>query len=234
MATNWGRFAGPFVAEHAILLALASLRNLSAWRPFMNLPPDGREVESLGTRSLLGRSVGLHGFGHIARALAGLLRPFGVTLRAFSAGVGDELIRMESVEPCASLEELFRHSEVLFECEALTATSERAVTAAVLSLLPDGAVFVNVGRGRLVDEAALMRETASGRIRAALDVTTETLAPDSPWLQLPGVILSPHIGGPSHDQYRHCGKMALDNIGRFLRGEPLSGLVTLEIYDRST
>lgn len=234
LVTNWGSFAGQFAAEHALLLVLASLRNLNAWRPFIAQPVKSREPESLGTRSLFGRRVGLHGFGNIARALAALLRPFGVSLHAFSAGVPETMIRAEGVEPCASLSDLFRQSEILFECEALTPATERSVTAEVLRLLPDGAVFVNVGRGRVVEEPALVREAASGRIHVALDVTSEDMTERSELLQLPQAILSPHVAGPTHDQYRRCADLARQNLERFLRGETPTARVTLEIYDRST
>jgi len=234
LVTNWGDFAGKFVAEHALLLALASLRNLTAWRPFLAQPAGEREPESLGTRSLHGRRVGLHGFGHIARALMPLLRPFGVSVHAFSAGVPDAFVRAEGAEPCATLEELFRQSQVLFECEALTPATAGSVSAALLRALPDGAVFVNVGRGRVVDEAALVREAASGRIQVAVDVLAGEMTARTALAQVPPAILSPHIAGPSHDQYRRCGELALENINRFLRGEPPVARVTLEIYDRST
>jgi phosphoglycerate dehydrogenase-like enzyme len=234
LVTNWGSFAGQFAAEHALLLALAALRNLNAWRPFIAQPAKEREPESIGTRSLFGRHVGLHGFGSIARALVPLLLPFGVTIRAFSAGVPDAIVRAEGVEPCASLEELFRRSEVLFECEALTAATEGSVSAETLRSLSDDAVFVNVGRGRLVDESALLRETRSGRIRVAVDVTWNDMTEQCELFHEPQAILSPHIAGPTHDQYRRCANLAQQNIERFLRGNPPVNRVTLEIYDRST
>jgi phosphoglycerate dehydrogenase-like enzyme len=234
LLTNWGNFAGPFAAEHALLLALASLRNLNAWRAFIAKPVGGREPHSLGTRSLHRRRVGLHGFGAIARALLPLLRPFGVSLHAYSAGVPDALVRAEGVEPCASLEELFRRSEILFECEALTPATTGTVNAALLRALPDGAVFINIGRGRVVDEAALVQEAASGRIQVAVDVTAEDMTERTPLFNVPQAILSPHIAGPSHDQYGRCGELALQNIQRFLEGKTPVSRVTLEIYDRST
>lgn len=234
LVTNWGGFAGPFVAEHALLLALAALRNLPAWRTFIAQPPGGRDPASLGTRSLHGRRVGVHGFGNIGRALLPFLRPFGVSVHVFSAGVPEAFIRLEGAEPCASLEELFRRSDVLFECEALTTATAGSVNASLLRSLPDGAVFVNVGRGRVVDETALAREAASGRIQVAVDVTSDDMTGATPLFQVPGTILSPHIAGPSHDQYGRLGELALQNVERYLRGEPPMSQVTLEMYDRST
>lgn len=235
IVSNWGGLAAEPVAEHALLLALAALRNLGAWSEVIGKNVAGQESSLLGTRSLLGRRVGIHGFGEVARALVRLLRPFRASIRAFSKGVPEAVFHAEGVEPCSSLKELFAGSQVLFECEALTPATEGIVDAGVLAALPDGAVFVNVGRGHLVDEVALLREAAGGRIRLALDVVREEpLSPSSPLLRAPGAVLSPHIGGPTADLYPRFGDFALANIGRFLRGESPEARVTLEIYDRST
>lgn len=226
--TNWGCLAAPQVAEHALLLALAALRRLPEW--------PGRHWETkFRTSSLFGRRVGLHGFGQVARCLRELLRPFQVEVFAFSHGVPPECMTDLDVSPCASLDELFARSEVLMECEALTPTTKGTVTAEILAGLPDGAVFVNVGRGALIDEAALIREAEAGRLSIALDVVTyEPLDPASPLATLPNVIYSPHIAGPTGDQYRRCGELALANLARYRAGAPLEAEVTLEIYDRAT
>lgn len=234
--TNWGDIPSVAVAEQALLLALAALRNLPAWPEAARYIDDTpRRIATLGTRSLAGRRVGLHGFGRIARALVPLLRPFGGAISAYSAGVPEELVRAAGVTPCASLAELFATSEIVFECESLLPTTTGSVSAALLASLPDGAVFVNIARGQIVDEAALLAEAQSGRIRIALDVLA-----GRPWeksaepFRAAGAVVSPHIGGPTFDQYRPCGELALRNIARFCRGEPLEAPISLAAYDRST
>lgn len=236
VVTNWGDIPSTAVAEHALLLALAALRNLGGWTDAAPHPRDtARRIERLKTRSLVGRNVGIHGFGRIARALVSLLRPFGVSITAFSAGVPAGMLQAAGVASCASLGELFARSEVLFECEALTPATAGSVSAGVLARLPDAAVFVNVARGGLVDEAALLAETGTGRVRVALDVvTSEPLAPEGPFATVTGAVLSPHIGGPTFDQYPQCGGLALRNIARFVKGEPLEAVVTPADYDRAT
>lgn len=227
--SNWGGIPSSQVAEHALLLGLAALRNLPAWES-----ASFWEAKR-STRTLFEKSVGIHGYGRIARCLVQLLRPFGVRIKAYSAGVPALLMQKDGVEPCASLTELFVQSDVLFECEALNATSARSVDARTLAALPDGGVFVNVGRGALVDEAALVREAKSGRIRIALDVTTVEPVPiDSELRNLRNVLLSPHIGGPTGDRYRRCGEAAMENLWRYSRNLPIEDEVTLDLYDRST
>jgi phosphoglycerate dehydrogenase-like enzyme len=236
IVTNWGEIPSGAVAEQALLLALAALRNLSKWPAVIQQREEaGSHIERLHTRTLFGRSVGLHGFGRVARALVALLRPFGVTLHAYSAGVPDAMMRAAGVTPCSSIEHLCARSEVLFECEALTPATTGSITAKALAALPDGAVFVNVGRGRLVDEAALLREAAAGRIRAALDVVaSEPLVPNSAFCGVGDAVLSPHIAGPTFDQYPQIGDYAVRNIARYLAGDAPESVVTLEEYDRAT
>ncbi|QYY37275.1 hydroxyacid dehydrogenase [Ruficoccus sp. ZRK36] len=233
--TNWGAQCASAVAEHALLLALAALRSLPRWAAYIESQPDERRWQDLNTLSLHNRQVGIHGFGRVARILAELLKPFGVSIRAFSAGVPDAYIAAHGVTPCHSLHELCAGSDVLFECEALTETTRGSMDAKDLALLPDGAVFVNIARGALVDEAALRREASNGRLRVALDVChQDPLEAGNPLYQTPGALLSPHIAGPTVDQFEPMGRFALANIERFLRGETPAGLIDLAEYDRMT
>ncbi|MFA6286516.1 MAG: NAD(P)-dependent oxidoreductase [Opitutaceae bacterium] len=236
--TNWGDLASVPVAEHALLLALAALRNLAGWQSAIRnarLPGSTVTRNNLGTRSLHGRRVGIHGFGHVARSLMKLLQPFGTSVHVYSEGVPTSLILNAGATPCANLVDLFARSEVLFECESLTPFTTGSVDAAVLAALPDQAIFVNVARGALVDEQALLREAQSGRIRIALDVVVnDPIGPDDPLLNASDGVFSPHIAGPTQDCFPGCGRHALDNLRRYLDDEPLMSVITPEIYDRST
>lgn len=235
IVTNWGGTVSAQVAEHGLLLALAALRNTARWHRFIARNVSGRRIEELETKTLFQRRVGLHGFGSVARALVPLLKPFGAEVTAYSAGVPPELMHAEGVRPAASLEELFAGSEVLFECEALTPATEQSVTASLLARLPDDAVFVNIGRGRVVEEPALLREATTGRLRIALDVVAlEPLTFASAFTSLPDVILSPHIAGPTTDRYRQCGAFALANLHAFRHGAVPPGAISLASYDRAT
>lgn len=237
VVTNWGDLAGPAVAEHALLLALAALRNLKEWEPYLATPVKERAQATAHCRSqsLFHRRVGIHGFGSVARALTKLLRPFEVKLAAYSEGVPAPVLEAEGVTAASSLEELFATSDVLFECEALTESTSGSVTAALLRRLPADAVFVNVARGRLLEDGALLAEGVKNRIRVALDVSSEEpMTRELPVCQLPGVIISPHIAGPTLDVCPRVGVLAMENIGRYLRDEDLRAEVTLEVYDRST
>ncbi len=235
LVTNWGSSVAPQVAEHALLLALAALRRLPRWRPFLAQPEERRRIESLETRTLFGARVGLHGFGAVARALCALLRSFGVKISAYTTGVAPVEMRAVGVTPCRTLGELFAGSDVLFECEALTPATDEIVDAGILARLPVGAVFVNVGRGRIVREPDLIRIARLRRLRLALDVVAdEPMRRDAPLLCSDDILISPHIAGPTADQYFACGRFAAENVRRFLAGREPTARVTLAIYDRST
>lgn len=233
--TNWGTFVSTTVAEHGLLLALAALRNLPGWSAVIAGPRTSQAARVLGTRTLVGRRVGIHGFGGVAQALVTLLRPFNVSVVAWSAGVPSGVFREHGVGQADSLDDLFSRSEVLFECEALTPQTRGIVSAQTLARLPDGAIFVNIARGELVDESALRQEASSGRLRLALDVVaSEPLTTSSPMFGLGGTVLSPHIGGPTYDLWHPIGAYAAANLERFVAGQPLLSPVTLEVFDRST
>lgn len=237
VVSNWGNLISHAVAEHALLLILASLRNMPAWFP----PGDRSMMELWGrhdvmqTRSLRGRRIGIHGFGHIARELIRLLKPFDVACSAHSENVPDDYMTAHDVIPCRNLARLFAENEIVIECEALTERTRHVVTEKYFQLMPQGAVFVNVARGGLVDEEAMIRLAKAGRIFVAADVFQQEPLPDSfPLLHDSHAIISPHIAGPTADWYPKCGEFALRNLHRYMTNQPLEGIVTPEIYDRST
>lgn len=234
--TNWGSMAGPSVAEAALMLVLATLRRLRHVQELMhNKRPPVSEVRNLPTRGLFGRRVGLHGFGFVARNLVEMLKPFGCKISSYSAGVPKEYMQHFGVTQAASLDELFSNAEILVEVEAWTPQTEGSVTEAHFRMLPDGACFVNVGRGRVIDQRALERVAQEGNLQIGLDVyDIEPLPLDSPFRGLLNVTLTPHTGGPTPDLRPTCGRRQVDNLLRFARGEQPPEVVTPEIYDRST
>lgn len=236
LVTNWGAQASRAVAEHAMLMVLALLRGLPFWSELMGSPQSMFEMmPKLRSRPLHGKRVGLHGFGAVARELVSLLRPYDVEIAAYSEGVPAGLFDEFGARRCRSLEELFSGSEVLIECEGLNEHSCGSVTEEVLRLLPEDAVFVNVGRGAIADEAALAKLAVEGRLRVGLDVFhKEPLAFESPLRRDPRILLSPHVAGPTWETYPLCGKQAMERLEAYLRGETPENRVTLDIYDRAT
>jgi len=236
VASNWGGVVAPVVAECALALVLGCLRQSARFCREMHVGRGWRDGETVArTRTLFRRRVGIHGFGAVARALLPLLKPFGVRVEAWSAPVPGEVFAAHGVVRADGLEGLFSGNDILVEAEALTPETRGSVNERLIAAMPDGAVFVNVGRGGLVDELALARRAACGEITIGLDVYAEEPLPlNSPLRGLDDALLFPHIAGPTPDLYPACGAFALDNLEAWVTGKPLPGNVSLDHLRRST
>jgi len=234
LVTNWGGSISATVAECTLMLILMALRRASYWAVAMHR--DGLwKNGSAYTQSLLGRRVGIHGFGSISQCLVPMLRPFTSQIQAYSPSMPDGVLSGLGVKRLATLEELFAKSDVVVELAAATPENYHVVTESHLRMIPEGGVFVNIGRGCVVDRDGLHRVAREGRLQIALDVfEQEPLPIDSPLRGLPNVTLLPHLGGPTRDRRRDAGALAVKNLRAFLRGEPLDAVVTLEVYDRTS
>lgn len=179
-------------AEMALTLALASQRRLPQ---FMHAQGRTTWQADHYAPSLADRRCLVVGYGSIGSALGARLRAceaevIGVARSARTAPDGTPVHAM------SDLAELLPQAEVVFLVTPLTAQTEGMVNADFLAALPDDALVVNVGRGKLVDTDALLAEVTSGRLRAALDVTDPEPLPDGhPLWSAPGVIVTPHVAG---------------------------------------
>lgn len=238
LVSNWGHSISYTVAEHAVLLVLGLLRNLPEWNELVqgwSMRSQEKPMRILPTRSLRRKRVGIHGFGAVAREIAAMLRPFRPEIMAYSEGVPLSIFHEASVRPASSLDELFSSNEIIIECEALTPKTRGAVSEKLLALLPRNAIFVNVGRGPIVDEKSLIRLASDGLIKVGMDVyQQEPITTEYPLFQLPNALLSPHLAGPTEDAFVDLCGFAKRNIDRYFRNEPLEGLVSLDVYDRSS
>ncbi|MBB3207311.1 phosphoglycerate dehydrogenase-like enzyme [Rhodopirellula rubra] len=235
IVTNWGSIVSNTVAECSLLLILSALRRVGNWSVAMRTRGEWKQGRHPDTLSLFGRRVGLHGLGAISRELARLLVPFNVELSAYSPSVPDETYRKLNIRRADSLEDLFSTSDVLVELAPGKPDNYHLVGDDLLRLLPQQAVFVNLGRGMVVDEAALVRASRERGLHIALDVyETEPLPADSPLRRLDNITLLPHLGGPTPDRRRDCGELALQNLGYYVSDLPLMNVIDLGTYDRAT
>jgi phosphoglycerate dehydrogenase-like enzyme len=236
LVTNWGGSISRTVAECALFHILACLRNTSHWAIAMHQP--GKAVWKNGitdARSLFCRRVGIHGFGPVARELVSLLRAWNCPITALAPDLTAELAHAYGVERAATLDALFAENQIVVELAPLIPATTGIVTERVLRLIPPGGVFVNVGRGAVLDEDALLKVAREGKIAVGLDVyTTEPLPADSGFRALPNVSLTPHIAGPTIDRYPDAGAFALKNLRAYAENRPLEAVVTPEIYDQTS
>ncbi|HSG46648.1 MAG TPA: NAD(P)-dependent oxidoreductase, partial [Longimicrobiales bacterium] len=125
------------------------------------------------------------------------------------------------------LDAVLSESDVVVLCAPETSETRGLLDAAALARMKDGALLVNVGRGKLVDEDALVAELRSGRLRgAALDVfAKEPLAPGHPLWEMPNVLVTPHVSAVTRGFWRRETELITENVRRYLAGEPLLNLV---------
>lgn len=182
-------------AELALALTLASQRGLP---DFVRAQERGEWLRAAGLPSLADRRVLVVGYGSVGRAIVRRLDAFEVqtTVVASKARAGDDLV--DTVHGVDQLPALLPDAEIVILIVPLTDSTRRLADARFLAGLPDGALVVNVARGGVVDTDALVAECASGRLRAALDVTDpEPLPEDHPLWTTRGILISPHVGGAS-------------------------------------
>jgi phosphoglycerate dehydrogenase-like enzyme len=130
------------------------------------------------------------------------------------------------VHPRTELLSLLPDADVVVLSMPLTAATRGLVNADFLARMKDGALLVNVARGPVVDTKALLAELESGRLTAALDVTDpEPLPEGHPLWHAPGVLISPHVGGPTSAFLPRAKRLLAGQLNRFVNGEPLQNVV---------
>jgi phosphoglycerate dehydrogenase-like enzyme len=211
------------VAEHAFALILALHRLIHTsrdhqsarhWRPMIS-DIAAREAE------IAGKTVVIVGTGRIGSRLARFAKAFDMHVigvrRSPAAGAGgaDEIVATARL-----LEVLPRADVVVLACP-LTPETENLMSAAAFAAMKPGAHLINVARGKVVDEGALIATLHSGRLAAAgLDVTREEPLPAaSPLWSMPNVLLTPHVAGETRAYEDNVIDILIDNIRRLQRGE---------------
>lgn len=234
LVTNWGGSISRIVAEWALFHTLSCLRRATFWTLAMHREGAWKNGNS-ETASLFGRRVGLHGFGQVAREFVRLIQPFHCTISVCAPDVDADTERRHDVHAVSSLDTLFAENDIVIELAPLIPATTGIITEKLLRLIRPGGVFVNVGRGAVVDEAALLRVAQEGKIMVGLDVfSVEPLPADSPFRGLPNVTLTPHLAGPTTDRRRDAGEFSVANLRAYAADRPLQALITEHVFDTST
>jgi phosphoglycerate dehydrogenase-like enzyme len=211
-------------AELTLTLILASLRGVpdfvraqdrQDWIPIRIWP------------ALADRRVLVVGYGRVGRAIARRLLPFEVELTAVASRPheGDDLV--DTVHGIDDLPALLPLQDVVVVITPLTEATVRLVDREFLSRMKDGALLVNMARGRVADTDALVAEAASGRLRMAVDVTDpEPLPPEHPLWTTPNVVISPHVGGASTAFRPRALALVKSQLAAYAAGRPLENVVS--------
>ncbi|AJP03948.1 dihydrofolate reductase [Streptomyces cyaneogriseus subsp. noncyanogenus] len=208
-------------AELTLTLILASLRGVP---DFVRAQERGEWLGGFRP-ALADKNVLIVGYGSIGAAIEDRLVPFEVARVARVARSGRTTER-GPVHPLTELPALLPEADVVVLSTPLTETTRGLVDADFLARMKDGALLVNVARGPVVDTEALLVEAEKGRIAAALDVTDpEPLPPGHPLWQAPGVLISPHAGGPTSAFRPRAKRLLTDQLRRFVNQEPLRNVM---------
>jgi len=211
------------VAEHALGLAIACTRRL----PLFLGQQARREFVRRPTRDLTDATVGIVGLGGNGRRLVEVLAPFRPRILATDWFPIRKPPAVEFLGPPESLPTVLEQSDVVFLCPPLTRQTRNMIDAAALAQMKRGAILVNVGRGPLVVEDALVDALESGHLdSAALDVTPEEPpAASSRLWAAPRLIITPHVAGQSARRIDAMTDFFCDNLRRHFAGLPLRNLV---------
>ncbi|BCD88776.1 dihydrofolate reductase [Pseudomonas solani] len=175
--------------------------------------------------SLAGSTLGLYGFGSIARELARKARALDMQVLALRRSA--QPFGMDGVQRAADIHELFARADHLVLAAPATAETQQVVNRETLASARPGLHLINVARGSLVDQAALLQALDEGRLAlASLDVTEpEPLPAGHPFYSHPRVRLSPHTSANTPQVYRNLAALLARNLERFQSGQPLENLV---------
>jgi phosphoglycerate dehydrogenase-like enzyme len=178
------------------------------------------------------RTVGLVGASRIGRRVAALLAGFDLNVLLYDPFVRPEDPIAQQAE-LVDLDTLMARSDVVSVHAPSLPSTRGMIGSRQLKLMQDGAAFINTARGALVEEEALLAELQTGRIHAVIDVTDPEVPPaSSPFFSLPNVFLTPHVAGAIGTERARLGLMAVEEIERFVRGEPMLYEIAPELLER--
>lgn len=227
VTTGRGAYAA-IIAEHVLMLMLMLARQA----PRILANQQQRRWERLYPGELDGNTVGLVGLGSIGAAVARAAQGFGMRVLGTrrTAAPGESLPYVDEVVPPGSLPYLLRNSDFVVLCVPLTPHTRRLIGQEELRAMKPTAYLINVARGGVVDDAALVQALREGWIAGAgLDVfEQEPLPPDSPLWTTPNTIVTPHMAGLSERFTERATRLFCQNLGRYIRGEPLLNELDLD------
>jgi phosphoglycerate dehydrogenase-like enzyme len=210
-------------AELALTLTLSALRGVPRYvrqQDQGDWSPAYKDDDAVVDEALADKTVLIVGYGSIGAAIERRLAGFEVEVLRVARSARD------GVHPISEIETLLPQADVVIVVVPATAETHGLVDDAFLARMKDGALLVNVARGVVVRTDALVAECASGRLRAAMDVTDpEPLPADHPLWQTPNVLITPHVGGASTAFLPRALKLIDEQLRRFARGEELANVV---------
>jgi phosphoglycerate dehydrogenase-like enzyme len=238
LVTSSAGRSSPVLAEHAILFMLALAYRFPSFleaqrRHQWGIPGQGE------LRGLFGRTVGIVGLGHTGTELAVRAKALGMRVLGYRRRVAEAppgVDRSWSAERGDTLDDLLRESDFVVLAVPLSDATYHLIGERELRLMPRSAFLVNMARGAVVDEAALLTALREGWIAGAgLDTfTQEPLPPDSPLWEAPNLLITPHVTPQVPDRTARSLDIICENVRRYRAGEPLLNLLqAADVYTRA-
>jgi len=198
-------------------------RRFQASAHYASMTGDPRPVyPPVMLEELTGKSVLMVGYGAIGQEIERMLAPFNVEMVRVARTARTE----PQVHPVSELDSLLPHADIVILILPATAASHKLIGGRQLGLMRQGALLVNAARGPIVDTDALVESLNAGKIRAALDVTDpEPLSEGHPLWKCPNLLLTPHVAGSTPQFAPRAVHTALDELKRYMAGEPLENVV---------
>ena len=223
---NSKRLYGPQLAEHAFALLLALTRGINTQLDLMR----EKAWKWLPCVEISEMTMGILGLGGIGRAVAQRAKAFEFEIIAVDPEPMEKPDTVDELGQLDWLPEFLPRCDVLTVCCPITPQTHKLLSHAEFDALPDGSYLINVSRGRVVDEEALVAALKSGKLAGAgLDVTyTEPCPQDNPLWTLPNVILTSHTAGASQNIAKRAMRMFIANMHHYVNGEPLENVVDKE------
>ena len=211
------------VAEHALGLAIACTRRL----PLFLEQQKKREFVRRPTRDLTGATIGVVGLGGVGRRMVEMLAPFNVRILATDYFPYHKPDAVHFLGGPETLPSVLEQADILFLCVPLTPLTRGMIDASAIATMKQGSILINMARGLLVEENALVDALQSGHLdSAALDVTPEEPpAAKSRLWNAPRLIITPHVAGQSAYRIDAMTHFYCDNLQRYLSGHPLRNAV---------
>ena len=221
--TNCRGLYGTQIAEHAFALLLSLTRHIPIQLEFMK----AKHWERTQCIELAGMTMGILGLGGIGRAIAARARAFEFEVVAADVASIDKPDTVTELYNLDGLMPFLAQSNILMVCCPSTPETHKLLSHAQFNQMPDRSYVVNVSRGKVIDEEALIPALRSGKLAGAgLDVTyTEPCPPESPLWEQENVILTSHSAGASQHIRRRAMQLFIDNLHCYLADEPLVNVV---------
>ena len=239
--TNSGDVSQRVLAGHAIALMLGVMRGFRRFEPLRAQRNYARQLMPRYMMAPDGARMVILGMGRIGQDIARKAKAFDMEVICVTRAAAPAVPEIDQVVAREKVNEVLPTADVVMIVMPLDPGTQGFMSAERIALLKETAVFVNISRGKVVDEAALARALAEGRIMGAgLDAfAQEPLPATSPLWDLPNVVMTPHVGGNGgRELWRRMSELVRDNTRRYLSGAPLKHVVrapdgTLQGFDAS-